>query len=300
MYDEEGYIYAGRTFFDGYTPHISDCVGRIDSNGYVYRGRYTHESECVGMIDSDGKVYEGRGWFHGSTPTTSPIGYVHDNGCVYNEVGFFNNRDPNSFPVAYVDDGWNMRTAGAAVLLLLTDSNDGYGDSGYSGGRSSGGSGFLGSLGMGILLIVAVVFVVSLFNGKFFEWRAEVKEEKRIEEQTREERANFYSVNDWIQHEDGNWSYSGYFGEYATKDSSNPDFRVNDPAISKMTVNLVSVDPGLEVKLTVNGRRSDRDRTSSEIPCGETFSPLQDERYTIHVERISGTGFFTFEVILEE
>ena len=43
-------IYDGR--------YTSNCIGRIESNGYVYDSRYG--SNCIGRVESSGYIYDGR------------------------------------------------------------------------------------------------------------------------------------------------------------------------------------------------------------------------------------------------
>lgn len=301
MYDADGYIYNDRVFFNGQTPW-DKVVGRIDSDGYVYKGRYCYESACVGMIDRDGNVYRGRSFFNGSTPGTSPIGYVAHNGEVYDKCGWFADRAPaGEFPVAYLESGTNMRTAGAAaLLLLLNDAADTYDSgAGYAGGYSGGGGagGGIGALVSVIGVIAAIIFGIMLLTGQISEMAERREQREQRAEQTRQEASAAMQVYEWETISDTHIRMTGYFGEYATRDHFTTDFSVRSDANVRVVVNA---DPGLDVQAYTTGKLDLGDLNASTMRNGESFDAISEQTYVIHVERLEGTGYFTIDLYVGE
>ena len=300
MYDDDGFVYEGRQFFDGYTPDMSHFVGCFDGE-YVYRDR--HRYECVGMLDrSSGQVYEGRSFFNGSTPGTSPIGYVSRDGEVYNEVSFFTDTAPSSFPVAYVQEGGDQRMAGAACLLLGLCGSEPAGSpyggaagavSGGSRGGSYGGAAAAGG-GLGCLLVLVLALAIFLLPRIPGMW-AENKEKEAYEEQRNAEILELYDTVGWEEVGDGHMRYHGYFGEIATKDTQTPSFTSHTDR--NVTVTVTGED-GLELEVYIRGYEPGR-RVDPEYAPGETFLAWADEPNTIVVQRIGGTGHYTIDVVFE-
>lgn len=301
MYDADGYIYEGRVFFNGQTPW-DKVVGRIDSDGYVYKGRYCYESNCVGMIDRNGNVYRSRSFFNGATPGTASVGYVSGNGEVYDKPVTFTDRAPaGEFPVAYVESGENMRTAGAAaLLLLLSDAADNY-DSGatYSGGYSGGGGagGALAALVSVIGIVAAIVFGVMLLTGQLAEMAESRREREQRLEQTRQEVSSAMAVYEWETISDTHIRMTGYFGEYGTTNHFTTDFSVHSDV--KVQV-AVKSDSGLEVEAYTTGKLSDRDLSASTMRNGETFTAIHDQTYVVHVKHLDGAGYFTIDLYVND
>ena len=300
MYDADGYIYNDRVFFNGQTPW-DKVVGRIDSDGYVYKGRYCNESACVGMIDRDGNVYRGRSFFNGSTPGTSPIGYVAHNGEVYDKCGWFTDRAPaGEFPVAYLESGTNMRTAGAAaLLLLLSDSDQAAYDGGcYSGGYSGGGAGGgLASLVAVIGVIAAMVFGIMLLTGQAREIAESRQEREQRLEQTRQEVSAAMDVYQWETISDTHIRMTGYFGEHGTTNHFTTDFSVHSNVKARVVVNS---DSGLEMEAYTTGKLDDGDLSPSTMKNGESFTAIPDQTYVIHVKHLDGTGYYTIDLYVGE
>ena len=301
MYDEDGYIYNGRVFFNGQTPW-DKVVGRIDSNGYVYKGRYCYESNCVGMIDRNGNVYRGRSFFNGATPGTASVGYVSGNGEVYDKPVTFTDRAPaGEFPVAYLEYGENMRTAGAAALLLLLgDAADNY-DSGatYSGGYSGGGGagGGLAALVSVIGIIAAIVFGVMFLTGQVREIAESRQEREQRLEQTRQEVSAAMDVYEWENISDTHIRMTGYFGEYGTTSHFTTDFSVHSDVNVRV---VVKSDSGLEVQSYTRGKLDLGDLNASTMRNGESFTAISGQPYVIHVEHLEGAGYYTIDLYVGE
>lgn len=301
MYDDDGCVYEGRQFFDGFVPDMSHFVGRFEGE-YVYRDRWCRE--CAGMLErSTGQVYEGRSFFDGSTPGTSPIGYVSHDGEVYNEVSFFTDTKPSSYPVAYVQEGGDVRMAGAACLLLgLCEGGSGVsGGASYGGGASSGGSygGGAGGAaaaggGLGCLLVLVIALAVFLLP-KLPDMWAEHKAEEAYEAQRSAEIREFYATVGWEEVGDNCLRYHGYFGEIATKDTQTPDFTTHTDRTVTVTV---TGEDGLEFEAYTRGYDPGR-LTDPHYANGESFLAWANEQNTIVVKRVSGTGHYTIDVVFE-
>ena len=143
--DGDGYIYRGKT-----TGTYGDRIGFVDDEGYVYDEAHPYRpmgngsGDPVGWVDSDGYVYnEKRPYMRGSS-SSSCIGWVDDDGYVYNEARPYMRGSTSSSCIGKVSGGYgsDLRHAGAALLLLSSLGGSSYssGGSSYSsGGSSSGG-----------------------------------------------------------------------------------------------------------------------------------------------------------------
>ena len=171
----------------------SDCVGVVDGDGYIYRGKTAGTyGDRIGFVDDEGYVYdEAHPYRPMGNGSGDPVGWVDSDGYVYNEKRPYMRGSTSSSCIGKVSGGYgsDLRHAGAALLLLSSlggssyssggssyssggSSSGGYSGGGYSGGSSSGGDGcfsaLIATLVVGGIGWMILKFIWNWLCGKYF------------------------------------------------------------------------------------------------------------------------------------